>query len=251
MGDPPASVVLATAFARIARQETAMSKVEPGEHGRTVAAGRTVRRRARDGGSAPGASSLAPLLALGGVFGLAWAAGLRGFMAEVAGPASRVDWAGTFGWILLPGVVTGLLLGWAEFLRRTGGRRGWRWLALSPLVLAAVVLHRPWDLPLLLAEDPLGGGAVGVTLYGMAAGYALSGRGRLRGRLVCGALAMTAIPLWAMTVPGFGGPGLAVTTPRGLWVALYYWSFLAVLGLACAIPHRAVTEAGSQAGVTG
>ncbi len=133
-----------------------MSNDNLGGHGRTVAADRTVRRRTRDGGSARGTSSLAPLLAIGGVCGLAW-----------------------------------------------------------------------------------------------AAGYALSGRGRLWGRLVCGTLAMTAIPLWAMTVTGFGGPGLAVATPRGLWVARYYWSFLAVLGLACAIPHRAVTDAGSQAGVTG
>lgn len=107
-----------------------------------------------------------------------------------------------------------------------------------------VTLHRSWDLRLLFQEDPLGGGAVGVALYGLAAGYALSGRGRLWGRLVCGAVALTAIPLWALTVTGFGGPGLAVATPRGLWVALYYWSYLAVLGLACAIPHRAVIEVG-------
>jgi hypothetical protein len=31
---------------------------------------------------------------------------------------------------------------------------------------------------------------------------------------------------------------LAVTTPRGAWVALFFWSFLAVLALGCAIPHR-------------
>ena len=215
--------------------------------GQVEAVGRTGAPASRPVGLPEGPPNPVPLLVAGGLFGLAWSAGLRGFMAEVAGPSSRVDWAGTFGWILLPGVVTGVLLGWAEFLRRTGGRRGWRWLALSPLALAAVVLHRPWDLPLLLREDPLGGGAVGVALYGLTAGYALSGRGRLWGRLVCGVLAVTAVPLWALTVTGFGGPGLAVTTPRGLWVALYYWSFLAVLGLACAIPHRPI----DRVGVTG
>ena len=31
-----------------------------------------------------------------------WAAGLRGFMAQIAGPTSGVDWSGTFGWILVP-----------------------------------------------------------------------------------------------------------------------------------------------------
>ena len=76
------------------------------------------------------------------------AAGLRGFMAQVAGTASGVDWAGTFGWILVPGIGVG---------------------AFSP------------------------------------------------------------------------GPDLALDTPRGALVAVYDWSFLAVLMLACAIPHRAVT----------
>jgi hypothetical protein len=40
-----------------------------------------------------------------------------------------------------------------------------------------------------------------------------------------------------MTVTSFAGPGLALDTPRGAWVAVYYWSFLAVLMLACAIPN--------------
>jgi hypothetical protein len=35
---------------------------------------------------------------------------------------------------------------------------------------------------------------------------------------------------------------LAVTTPRGAWVALFFWSFLAVLALGCAIPHRPVAK---------
>jgi hypothetical protein len=48
---------------------------------------------------------------VGGVCGLAWAAGLRGFMAQIAGSESSVDWAGTFGWILLPGIGVGALLG--------------------------------------------------------------------------------------------------------------------------------------------
>jgi hypothetical protein len=59
---------------------------------------------ARDDGGRRG-TGLAPMLAVGGICGLAWAAGLRGFMAEIAGSASGVEWAGTFGWILLPGVL--------------------------------------------------------------------------------------------------------------------------------------------------
>src|SRR4030095_17228565 len=80
-----------------------------------------------------------PLLSIGGVCGLAWAAALRGFMAQVAGAESGVSWGGTFGWILLPGVVTGLLLGWAEYLRRTGGRRRRRRRALLPPLFSRVV----------------------------------------------------------------------------------------------------------------
>jgi hypothetical protein len=73
----------------------------------------------------------------------------------------------------------------------------------------------------------------------MAGGYALSGRGRGWVRAICAVVALSAVPVWALTVPAFGGPGLAVTTPRGAWVTLYFWSFLAVLALACAVPHRA------------
>jgi hypothetical protein len=59
---------------------------------------------------------------VGGLCGLAWAAGLRGFMAQIVGSASGVDWAGTFGWILVPGIGVGVLLGWAEQLRTSCGR---------------------------------------------------------------------------------------------------------------------------------
>lgn len=182
-----------------------------------------------------------PLLSIGGVCGLAWAAALRGFMAQVAGAESGVSWGGTFGWIPLPGVVTGLLLGWAEYLRRTGGRRGWRWLALSPLLFASVLLPGLLD-PATMFQGGIGGGAIGVPLYGMAGGYALSGRGPRWARISCGLLFATMIPIWALTVPGFGGPDLAVTAPRGAWVALYYWSLMIVLALACAIPHRAIEQ---------
>jgi hypothetical protein len=190
---------------------------------------------------------LVPLLIVGGVSGLAWAASLRGFMTQIAGSESTVSWLGTFGWILAPGVATGLLLAWAEYVRRTGGRRGWRWLALSPLTFAAVLLTGLAD-PASMFEGGIGGGAIGVPLYAMAGGYALSRRGPVAARIACGTLFLTMIPIWALTVPSFGGLGLAVDTPRGLWVALYYWSLMAVLALACAIPHRTVTamNAGSK-----
>lgn len=178
------------------------------------------------------------MVLLGGLCGVAWAAGLRGFMAQVAQQDSSVSWSGTFGYLLLPGLIVGLLLGWAEHVRRTGGRPYWRWLALSPLLFAAI-LFSEGPLGLLgIFEDGLGGGAIGVPLYAMAGGYAFSGRGPRWGRLACGAVALTAVPIWALTVESFAGPGLAVTTPRGMWVALYFYSFLALFMVAAAIPHR-------------
>ena len=178
------------------------------------------------------------LVLLGGLCGLAWAAGMRGFMAQLVQEDSSVSWSGTFGYILLPGLLIGLLLGWAEHLRRSGGRRRWRWLALSPLLFAAILFSEGPLGVLGLFEDGLGGGAIGVPLYAMAGGYAISGRGPRWGRLAGGLLALTAVPIWALTVEAFAGADLAVTTPRGLWVAVYYYSFLALLMVAAAIPHR-------------
>jgi hypothetical protein len=143
-------------------------------------------------------------------------------MAQVAGFQSTVSWTFTFGFILLPAVVVGVLLGWAEHLRTTGGRPGWRWLALSPLALA------------------VSAGALGVAALGMAGGYALSRRGPVWARIACGLFAISVIPVWAVVAVPAGGSRLALDTPRGLWAALYLYSFLAVLALASSIPHRTV-----------
>jgi hypothetical protein len=179
------------------------------------------------------------LVLLGALCGLAWAAGLRAFMSEVAGPESAATWMSTFGWILVPGLITGALLGWAEQLRRTGGRRGWRWLALSPLLFASVLVPGLAH-PSSMFEGGVGGGAIGVPVLGMLGGYALSGRGPLWGRLLCGALALSAIPVWALVADNVGGAGLGIGTPRGAWAALLYYALLAVLALGSAIPHRPV-----------
>ena len=128
---------------------------------------------------------------VGALCGLAWAASLRGFMAQIAGPESTVDWAGTFGWILVPGILAGALLGWAEHVRKLGGRRGWR-ATLGTDHLRARRLDRHPDL-----------GADGDLLRGTPP------RARHRA-LAC--------------------------------VAVDYYSFLELLALACAIPHRPVTR---------
>lgn len=171
------------------------------------------------------------LVLVGAVCGLAWSAGLRGFMAEAAGPASTFSWFGTFGVILLPGAVVGGLLGRAEYLRRTGGRRGLRWPALAPL--AFVVL------------DP---SAAMVVLPAMAGGYALSGRASRRARWACAVFAFLPVPAYVIAMALLDDVGLLLT-PRGAWAAVLLFSLLAVLTLACAVPHRAIassTTAGPQ-----
>lgn len=178
----------------------------------------------------------AAFLTVGGVVGLAWAAGLRGAMTQLAGAESTVTWSGTFVWILLPGVITGVLLGWAERLRRTGGRRGWRWLALSPLVLSAVLFSNPAGFAQLF-EDGLGGGALAVPLFGMLGGYAMSTRGPLWSRIISRAVILAPIPAGLVAILTAGSPA----TPRGALIGVYFYSFVLVLAIACAIPHQSVT----------
>ncbi|XAS69212.1 hypothetical protein V3C33_08160 [Micrococcaceae bacterium Sec5.7] len=154
---------------------------------------------------------------VGAVCGLAWASSLRGYMAEVAGAGLTVDRLGTFGLILLPGAVAGALLGWSEYLRRSGGARGWRWLALAPLAFLAVFASP--DAIVALVTTGNGGGAVEVVLVGILGGYALSSRE----------------PTWARVV-------WHRRTRHRSW-AVQFFSLLAVLALASAIPHRKVIAA--------
>lgn len=193
---------------------------------------------------APRTHGIAPngrgaLIVVGTVCGIAWAAGFRGYMVELAGAASSVDWVGTFGAILLPGAITGGLLGWAEALRRGGGRRGWRWLALAPLALAIAPLLMPGAITALLTQG-LGGGAIAVALIGLVGGYGLSGRGPLWARIIAGVLGAAFLAALVLAAPSIGGPRLAITEPRGAWVAVLAASFIVVLALAASIPQRRV-----------
>ena len=187
----------------------------------------------------PDVHRTAPFVAIGVTCGIAWAAGFRSYMVELAGPASTFSWWGTFGSLLLPGAVAGGLLGWAEALRRAGGRRGWRWLALAPLAFAIAPLFMPGAITALLTQG-LGGGAIAVALMGIGGGYAISRRGPLWARLVCGLVSAALAAALALTGPGIAGPSLAFTEPRGAWVAVLAASFIVVLALAASIPHRPV-----------
>ena len=177
-------------------------------------------------------------IALGTLCGLAWACALREFMAQVAGNDSEVQWVNTFGFILLPGATIGALLGWAEHLRRTGGRPRWRWLALAPLLFAAILFSNPLDIGGLL-EDGVGAGAIGVPVIAMLGGYALSGRGPIWPRRLSGLVFLAGLVTWLVVATDVGGPSFSLTTVHGLWASALYESLLVLFALAASVPHSA------------
>jgi hypothetical protein len=184
-------------------------------------------------------------VALGALCGLAWACALRSFMAAVAGDESGVEWVNTWGYILLPGAVIGGLLGWAEHLRRTGGRAGWRRLALAPLLFAAILFSHPLDLAGIF-EDGVGGGAIGVPVIAMLGGFAISGRGPAGARALAGLLFGSGLAVWLLTAVAVGGEDFALNDPHGLWASVLYEGLLVTLALASSVPHRTPVAAGQQ-----
>ena len=172
---------------------------------------------------------------LGGLCGLAWASGLRSFMAAVVGSESQVTWVNTVVWILLVGAMIGGLLGYAEWRRSIG--LPWPALTAAPLLFAGVLLPGLLH-PTSMFAGGVGGGAVGVPLLGMAGAYSLAGRRRWA-RAVCGTLFLAGVVLWLVVADDVGGAGFALDTARGLWASLLYLSLLATLALAAAIPLRA------------
>jgi hypothetical protein len=165
------------------------------------------------------------LILLGAILGLMWAAGLRGYMMQLAGPTSTFTFSGTFGIILPAGTLVGALLGWAEYQRRAGHQ--YRLLIGAPLLLAI--------LPSLLTAE-LDLAPVGLALFAMVGGYAVSGRGPIWVQIVAGLIALGAI------VAPFAGPkpypDLSVTTPYGAWAATLASSLFVAFALACSIPMR-------------
>jgi hypothetical protein len=172
-----------------------------------------------------------PLVIAGAIVGLTWAAALRGWMIQLAGDASAFQWVGTFALVLVPGLFVGALIGLAEHRRRIGGPRS-LWLVLAPCLFLAA-LADPTVFKQLITQG-IGGGAIGVVLFGLAGGYALSGRGHAWWRRTCGVFAVIGV-LFMMVLASDNAP---LESARGLWVGLYASSLLALLCLACAIPHR-------------
>jgi hypothetical protein len=175
--------------------------------------------------------------AVGALCGFAWAAALRAFMWEVAGPDAGVEWTGTFLWVLLPGAVIGALLASAEYRRWSGAVPHRRWLVWSPLLFAAVLVQNPTDL-VHGFEGGIGLAAVAVPAMCMLGGYAIAGSGPRWVRGLCAVVALSAVPIWSLTATHVGGPSMSLSDPHGAWAAVLYWGLLATFSLAAAIPHR-------------
>lgn len=126
----------------------------------------------------------------------------------------------------------------AEFYRQTGGRRGWRWLAAAPVLLAVAALLPPGAF-IRLVTTGQGGGAIGVVGVGLLLGFAISGRGPRWARVVCGVVG-GAMGLATVLSGILVDPELSPVTPRGAWVSVLVAGLLTVFVLACALPHRPV-----------
>ena len=149
---------------------------------------------------------------MGALCGLAWACGLRGFMTQVTTGRPMVTWAGTFLWVLAPGIVIGAMLGMAEHIRRTSHDPRGRRLVWSPFVFS-LVLPDSLIMNGSIFEGGVGGGALGAPSLAVAGTYALTGR-RPWTRIACALLTLSAVPIWAITATRFGSPLLACSNRR-------------------------------------
>lgn len=186
----------------------------------------------------PRARVAAPSILIGVLLGVTWAAGFRAYMAEIAGPESTFGWYATFGVVLGGSGIVGGLLGCADHIRRTGGRPHWRWLALSPLILALLPLTVPGALAAL--AQGIGTAGMAVALLAIGLGYAFGGRGRAWLRIVVGVFsAGAAVALVAFT-PLISEGRISFSDPRGAWAGTLATGSIIVLGLATSIPFRPV-----------
>lgn len=150
-------------------------------------------------------------MAAGAVFGLAWAAAMRGVMAELAAtePGGSHFSLATFVFILAPGTVMGALMAWALTPPRPGVATPPQGLTWSPLVMCL----DPLALPLMLAV--------------VGAGWVGGGRGTAKSRLWIGipsGLMLLALPVLIAVVPS--PPWESV---RNAWIWILATSLLASL----------------------
>jgi hypothetical protein len=179
----------------------------------------------------------APSILIGAVLGITWAAGFRAYMAEIAGPESIFGWYATFGVVLGGAGIVGALLGWADHIRRTGGRPHWRWLAASPLILGLLPLTVPGTIALL--SQGIGTAGIAVSLIAIGLGYAFGGR-RIWLRVLLGVVSGAAAVALVAFTPVISEGRISFGDPRGAWAGVLALGSIVVLGLATSIPFRPV-----------
>lgn len=154
--------------------------------------------------------------AIGLVIGVTWAAGLRAYMVALVGSASAFSWS-TLLSILLPGAIAGACVGAALALHERGARRAWL-LGFSPFAFTVLTLAEPGALVALLTQG-LGGGAIAVPAALVLGGFGFGSAGPRAVRVGCLTVALLIAAGVVATVPIIGGPGLELSTPRGVWAA--------------------------------
>jgi hypothetical protein len=181
----------------------------------------------------PGAAA-----AVGGLAGLTWAAGFRGYMSALAGPESEVTWYGTFAAVLAPAAAIGTLFGWAEQRRLAGEDLPYRRaIAAAPVVIGVLPLTKQGALAT-LRENGQGSAAGGVALAAIGGGYALAGRGPTWTRILTGILATAVAAGTAASVPTIGGRRLSLTKPQGALTAILGAASVLTFALAASVPFR-------------
>ena len=176
--------------------------------------------------------------AVGGLAGLTWAAGFRGYMSALAGPESEVTWYGTFAAVLAPAAAVGALFGWAEQRRLAGEDLPYRRaIAAAPVVIGVLPLTKSGVLAT-LRENGQGSAAGGVALAAIGGGYALAGRGPTWTRIVTGVLATAVAAGTAASVPTIGGRRLSLTKPQGALTAILGAASVLTFALAASVPFR-------------
>ncbi|WP_420112986.1 hypothetical protein [Pseudactinotalea sp.] len=181
--------------------------------------------------------------AVGAVCGLAWAGALRAVMAELAQP-SRVAWSGTFAGVLIPGAVTGALLAVASARGAEDRTEHMRWFTLAPLAFVVGIVVQPGFFAS-LRGDGLGVGGLAFPALMIIGGFAVGGRGWGWLRAIGGVLAAAFVVALVVSLPMIAGPALALTEPRGAWVASLAASLTVLAVLAASIPFRHARRPGA------
>jgi hypothetical protein len=175
-------------------------------------------------------------LLVGGICGLAWSSGLRGWMAQLAdgmpNSHSEVTWL-TLVLVLLPGTLIGALLAYSAYLG-AAGRPGSRWLVFSPGLFATALLDPKIFVG--LVRNGTGAGSLVVIATALSVAYAVSRPSWSVTRALVAAIGAVGL----LVIFGMGGMAAPLATPRGAWVSLYGSSLVLLLGVASALPYRSL-----------